>query len=183
MKFEFREKKATQAAALFLQLRGGAMNHMKLIKLLYILDREALLRWGAPVTFDRFVSMNNGPVLSSVLDRINAQVDPAHCTYWHEYISERRRNTVKLKEFAGTDELSQAELNLAKEIYEEHGRRNRWDLVEFVHTFPEWEHPHGSARPISYRSILEQGDYSPEEIDLIEEELRSVALADALFGR
>jgi hypothetical protein len=41
-------EKATEAAAKFLKLRGGRMSYLKLIKLLYLLDREALLRWGRP---------------------------------------------------------------------------------------------------------------------------------------
>jgi len=42
MKLRFDEAKATQAATLFLKLRGGRMHYIKLIKLLYLLDREAL---------------------------------------------------------------------------------------------------------------------------------------------
>jgi len=57
MKPGFNEAKATQAAALLLKLRGGRMNYMKLIKLLYLVDRTALIRWGRPVTFDSYCSM------------------------------------------------------------------------------------------------------------------------------
>ena len=58
MRMRFNEKKATQAAARFLRLCKGCMNYMKLIKLLYIADREALLRWGRPITTDAYC---NGP--------------------------------------------------------------------------------------------------------------------------
>ena len=46
------------------------MSYLKLIKMLYFLDREALLRWGRPVTTDRYVSMDNGPVVSRIYDLI-----------------------------------------------------------------------------------------------------------------
>ena len=52
MVLRFNERRATEAAARFLKLRGGRMKYLKLIKLLYFLDREALLRWGRPVTTD-----------------------------------------------------------------------------------------------------------------------------------
>ena len=55
MHLRFREAKTTQAAARLLTLRGGRMNYMKLLKLLYIVEREALLNWGRPVTADRCV--------------------------------------------------------------------------------------------------------------------------------
>ena len=38
----FNERKATEAAAHLLALRGGQMHYLKLLKLLYIADREAL---------------------------------------------------------------------------------------------------------------------------------------------
>jgi hypothetical protein len=49
---KFDERKATEATALLLSLRGGQMHYMKLIKLLYLADRRALLRWGIPITTD-----------------------------------------------------------------------------------------------------------------------------------
>lgn len=70
MVLRFNERRATEAAAKFLKLRGGRMSYLKLIKLLYLLDREALLRWGRPVTTDRYVSMDNGPVVSRIYDLI-----------------------------------------------------------------------------------------------------------------
>ena len=76
MRLPFNEAKAAQAAARLLKKRGGKMAYMKLIKLLYLVDREALRRWGRPVTTDRYVSMDHGPVLSSTLDLINHGPEP-----------------------------------------------------------------------------------------------------------
>lgn len=73
MVLRFNERRATEAAAKFLKLRGGRMSYLKLIKLLYLLDREALLRWGRPVTTDRYVSMDNGPVVSRIYDLIREE--------------------------------------------------------------------------------------------------------------
>ena len=46
------EEKAAQAAALFLLKAGGPMPHLKLMKLLYIADRESYRRRGSPITGD-----------------------------------------------------------------------------------------------------------------------------------
>ena len=75
MGLRFNEAKATQAAACLLKLRGGQMSYLKLVKLLYLADREALLRWDRPITTDRYVSMDNGPVLSRVLNLINGSYE------------------------------------------------------------------------------------------------------------
>ena len=53
MQMAFDEVKATQIAALFLKMAGRELKYLALIKLLYKLDREALRRWGLPVTTDR----------------------------------------------------------------------------------------------------------------------------------
>src|SRR4051812_25972921 len=71
----FDEAKATEATALFLALRGGQMHYMKLIKLLYLADREALLQWGVPITTDSYVSMDHGPVVSTIYDLIRRRVE------------------------------------------------------------------------------------------------------------
>ena len=72
----FNEAKATEAAARLIELRGGKMSYRKLIKLLYLADREALLRWGRPVTTDRYVSIDHRPVVSNVYELIRAE--PQH---------------------------------------------------------------------------------------------------------
>ena len=69
MQLKYREDGSTQAAARLLKRAGGPMSHMKLIKLLYLADRRALVRWGRPITCDWYVSMPQGPVPSFTLDR------------------------------------------------------------------------------------------------------------------
>src|SRR5260370_12146701 len=83
----FNERKATEAAAHLLKLRGGRMSYMKLIKLLYLADREALLRFGCPITTVRYVSIDRGPVLSRVLNLISEEREPAPQSYLPNSIS------------------------------------------------------------------------------------------------
>jgi len=47
--FSFNIRKATEVAAQFLQRSGGTINTMKLVKLIYLLDRLSLDRRGIPV--------------------------------------------------------------------------------------------------------------------------------------
>ncbi|WP_419167442.1 hypothetical protein [Candidatus Palauibacter sp.] len=48
----YKQAKTTQLAGEFLRLAGGRMSYMKLIKLLYLVDRRSLLERGVPVTYD-----------------------------------------------------------------------------------------------------------------------------------
>ena len=118
------ERKATQAAADLLRLRGGRISYLKLIKLLYLADREALLRWGRNISTDRDVSMDRGPVLSRVLDLATDGEDPGTPSIWASNITEPGKNEVELRADAGDDdELSEAEIQLLDQIFAEHGRR------------------------------------------------------------
>ena len=63
------------------------MNYMKLIKLLYLMDREALIRWSRPVTGAKYYSMRLGPVLSEVRDLLTEPTMPGQEGYWAKHIS------------------------------------------------------------------------------------------------
>src|SRR5229473_6211455 len=106
MQLRFNERKTTQAASLFLKHGGGRMNYMKLIKLLYLADRGAFLRWGRPVSGDRYFSMKLGPVLSVVHDLITEVPCPGEETIWSQHISPPSNYEVELKADPGSDELS-----------------------------------------------------------------------------
>ena len=182
MRLRFNERKATQSAARLLQLRGGRMSYLKLIKLLYLADREGLLRWGRPITTDRFVSMERGPVLSRLLDLVSDGDDPGAPCIWAKHIGAPANFEVELKSEAGRDELSDAEVGLLDEIFHEHGKKSRWELVDLTHKLPEWKDPQGGAIPITARDILKAGGKTELEIAAIEDELEGVALAEAVFG-
>jgi uncharacterized phage-associated protein len=55
-------------AAFFAKKEGDVIPVLKLTKLLYLADREALARYGEPITYDLPVSMEHGPVLSRALN-------------------------------------------------------------------------------------------------------------------
>ncbi|HEX8319245.1 Panacea domain-containing protein [Longimicrobium sp.] len=184
MRRRYREEKATQAAARLLQLRGGRMSYMKLIKLLYLTEREALVRFGAPLTSDSYVSMPYGPVLSATLNRIN-EPEMYEDGYWDKYIGPKRNYEVALKNPGAAvpnDQLSPAEETLIDEIFRRYGHMDRWELVKFTHTLPEWTDPEGSSLPISPDEILLSEGYSTEDVAEMKAEWDHAAYAASLFA-
>lgn len=182
MRLRFDEAKATQAAAYFLDMRGGQMHYIKLIKLLYLADREALLRWGALITTDRHASMDNGPVVSRILNLIT---EDRQKPIWSQYISAPLGEyEVRLLKKAPTDRLSRAEEDLMRGIFDKYGYRNRWDLIDNVmHILPEWQDPKGSSIPISLRDILKAGGENEEEIRTVIREIHSIASDEENLAR
>jgi Protein of unknown function (DUF4065) len=85
MHFQFRFEKALQATGVLLELAGGRMEYLRLLKLLYISDREMIAESLSPITGDRVVAMNHGPVLSQIYDLIKGQ--SAKSGEWLDYVS------------------------------------------------------------------------------------------------
>ena len=176
MQVPFNEAKATQTAALLLRLRGAPMSYMKLIKLMYLVDREALLRWGRPISTDSYVSMNKGPVLSKTYDLITDGIAPGTDSVWAQFISAPANREVSLLKETPTEELSRAEQELIQEVFAHHGRKSRWEIVDWMHdNLPEWTNPEGTSIPITYGDILRAGKKSEVEIAAIEDELKHLA--------
>ena len=126
--------------------------------------------------------MDKGPVLSKVLNLTTDESSPGYPSIRAENISEPSHYEVTLKSETDDDELSEAELALLNEIFSEHGKKSRWELVEFTHQLPEWINPQGSAIAINYRDILKAGGKSDLEIAAVESELAELAGADLLLA-
>jgi Protein of unknown function (DUF4065) len=180
MATRFNEAKAAQVAAMLLRLRGtDRMKYLKLIKLMYLIDREALSRWGRTVSTDHHISMDKGPVLSNVYRLITEE--PSVSEFWVRHIAQAGDYDVKLVADPGNDELSAVEEALVGEIYNVHGYKNRWQLVEELHNIPEWQDPHGSMIPIDLADILIAVGKDESDVKNIKERLEEEALAMELF--
>ncbi len=174
MLMAFDEVKATQAAALFLRLAGKPLEYMALIKLLYRADREALRRWGLPITTDKYVSMKLGPVTSNIYNLIKASACQGSPTFWSTHIAKTADPYyVEAQLDPGNSELSPIEESLIEEIFLIDGKKGGFQLADECHRdFPEWEDPGGSSTPIEISAVLEQLDLTEDEISHSE---RSVA--------
>jgi uncharacterized phage-associated protein len=182
VKLLFNEAKATQAAARFLRLRGGKMSFVKVIKLLYLADREALIRWGRPITTDSYASLDNGPIVSRIYDLIRDEPPPNCFRTWRKFISDVANYEVSLLADPGSRELSAGEEALIEEVFGQHGHDDRWAIVDYSRSLPEWTWPDGGVSPIEYRDILTAAHKSEAEISAVEEELESLALVERVLA-
>jgi hypothetical protein len=166
---KFNEEKTTQLAGALLKLAGGKMYYLKLIKLMYIIDREGLLRWGRSMTNDRYFSLDNGCILSRTKNLITEE--SLGSSYWKRFISAPDRWQVELLAEPETDELSKAEQTLIAEQYRKFqemfghlGVEDRWALAKYTHDFPEWKKPDGSSLPNEYEEVLNGENVPPEKV-------------------
>jgi uncharacterized phage-associated protein len=184
MRFWFNEKKAAQAAAYLLKSKGGSLDKLILLKTLYMADRRTLLEHGQPITGDRMVAMDHGPVLSVVLNLMNRTPGPG--SVWAKLIEPPdSEDDVRLRADANieTDELSRFELRVLGEELAKYGDMEPYDLADLLHkTCPEWRLPHGAVAGIEYVDILRKMGKSDAEIKAIEVEAE-LAYAHATLGQ
>jgi hypothetical protein len=179
---KFDEAKTTQIAGRLLKLRGtGKMHYLKLIKLMYLIDREALLRWGWSMTGDCYVSMLHGLVLSNTLDLITEEI--IRESYWKEFISGPVGHyEVKLLKEPETDELSAAETALIDELYKQFGYQNRWALRDYTHGLPEYKETAHSSISVEYEEVMKGAKISDEQIQDALSELHGQAVLERLVS-
>ena len=176
----FKEEKITQIASLIIKLHQGSIEYSKLIKLLYIVDRSALLKWGSPSTYDDYILTKCGFVLTNTLDIIEGRLESKD--FWNVYISEPDCYEVKLLQTCPTSQLSKAEVDLIEEVFREYGYKSNLALTEEHYKFPEWRDFQGSPLQITYRDILKAEGKLEEEIKDIEEELEHLEFVHQLFS-
>lgn len=184
MALRFDEVKTTQAAARLLSRGGGRIGVLKLVQLLYLTDRKALVLWGRPLTFDAYFSLPQGPILGATLDKINESVAPGGSSYWHTIISARSDHGVQLLRSAPPphDELSPAEEALLDQIWKEFGDRSESELRDYTQGLPEWKDPEGARRPIHLRDILTSEGFSRDTALEIERTLDAESDFAQRFG-
>ena len=185
---QFSEKKAAQVAAFFLHQAGGRLEILKLMKLMYLAERESYRRFGEPMIGDKLVSMDNGPVLSITLNHVNRFL-PSEPEGWEAWVSDRNDCILALrKEIKNPKEdllqLSDAELEVLDSIWREYGRYGSFQLADLTHDIcPEWEDPHGSSLPISQSRLLRSLGFDPQTAKALEERIEAHRHIDLAFSR
>jgi uncharacterized phage-associated protein len=184
MNFRFNIHKATEAACLLIERNGGEMNIMKLVKLMYLLDRLSLDRRNAPVAGGDYLSMRNGPVTSEMLDLINAgRLMGETDRRWEECVSNRTNHEVRLEKTPTREYLADAEVSLLDEIWAEHGSKDQWQLVEWCHDHcKEWLPVTNGCAPIAVEQVGIALGKSPVEINRLRQEAFELNQLDELFA-
>jgi uncharacterized phage-associated protein len=184
MNFRFNIGKATEAACVFLERGGGQMNIMKLVKLVYLLDRLSLDRRGIPVCGGDYLSMRNGPVTSEVLDLVDAgRLAGEGDRRWEQCIGARTNHEVRLEKQPVREHLSDAEVSLLDEVWAEHGGKDQWQLVDWCHAHcREWVPVANGCAPISVEQVGMALGKSAEQVARLRQEAAELNQLDEIFS-
>ena len=153
--FRFDIERTCQAVAgLLRQLPGHRMNYMRLLKLLYLVERKCLQESGGPLTGSPVIAMERGPVLEDVFSLIR-QSHPA-TPIWGKYFRSDRYELVMIDD-PGNRRLTPFIVDTINAVARMHEDHDEHDMVDISHTLPEWQKndPGKSSRPIPLEDILE----------------------------
>jgi len=185
MQFRFDFERALESVAVLLKSAPARrMNYMRLLKLLYIAEREILAERAHPLTGDSVLAMERGPVLSRTYSLILGG-DSKDSSKWKEFINKDHYDVVLLND-PGTSHLTKAILFKLAEVTERYQDKDEWDMVEESHLLPEWRRvfPEGSKSAFPMRwedALIAQGKQTL--VSEVENDERASAIFDDLLQR
>jgi len=178
----FDKDKALQAIAVILRAhRLDFASKLRILKLLYIAERECLRDTGRPILGSRIVAMDHGPLHSAVKYLIEGQTsaEPEFSTHFDKF-----GYMVQLSDDPGVHKLSQIEIEKLQEVCERYLGINDWVLAHYItHGFEEWKavYREGTSTTIPLETLLDAVGRENDKQDIMGD-LRRSHEADHLFG-
>lgn len=161
--FGFDVQKKIQAAAIIARLEGKRVGRMRLLKLLYLADRESLKERGTPILGGRVSALDNGPLHSEVYDMIKADG-----TCWSDFFrnDDNDGNDVILIAEPGELKLSPFEIGKLTSVFEKFKHVDTRTLVDLTHHLEEWKltWKEGTSQTIPIQTTLRALGFTSEEI-------------------
>lgn len=173
-------KKLQAVGVLLKEEDAQQTNYMRLLKLLYIADREALKETGRTISGDPILAMERGPVLTKILGLIKGTAKQSG--EWAQFIRTKHYH-INLVFDPGVSKMSRFEVAKLKEVSHRYCDKDEWEMVLITHELPEWKKndPGKSSKPIPFEDLVEAVGLSGHEEELSKVFKQQKALA-ALFG-
>lgn len=161
----YNEEKAKQALNGFAMLSGHRVNKYLISNLMYLLERETLLRTGYPSLFCSLWALDLGLVLGEITDMVNSI----------------EKSDIILEE-QNTDELNDFEVALMRELSSKFGNYSYDELNDYMRSLPEYRNSKLRGE-ISYYEFFFRNGFSEDGCrELVEEIDYAVALEEILGG-
>lgn len=139
MNLTFAHRKATQALNYFALQSAGRMNKLKALKLIFFADRYHLRSYGRPITNDRYMAMEYGPVASSCKDlaEMSDFLGKDEKAYAVCFLQASGHDYLSAAEF-DKGEFSETDMEALEFGWQTYGSKDAFVLADETHRFPEW---------------------------------------------
>jgi uncharacterized phage-associated protein len=166
--FEFQPEKSLAATAYLASKTGETM--YTILKMIYVMDRLHLERYGRPITGDRFAAMKEGACPSRIYDSMKVLRGDQNTNYLPNselYLDvDATTNDVSVKDMPPLDVLSATDMECLEEIVALHDKEGRWVFREMAHD-AAWQKTRQNAI-MDFTAIaqsLEDGDILAKHVE------------------
>jgi uncharacterized phage-associated protein len=188
--FEFDPQRTLAAIAYIASKELPRFDKYRVCKLVFLADRQHLVRYGRPITGDTYYALDWGPVPSATLDALNnnhplseelrkvlkkerAQTGKKRPSNPHYQL----RSTKKLKRL-WLEYLSKSDLIVLDDIVARYGDKTFSELYEITHALPAyyraWGRREGNRSLMRFEEFFENDESADQEI--LHQLLQRVAL-------
>lgn len=196
--FRFSLDKFINALAYFASQGINDLTKLKAAKLLYLADRYHLFRYGRPITGDRYIAMDFGPVPEGAFQLISRLVERAEVAddararalerleVYRGLLRQYKYPVLRAKKKPDMDVFSDSEVEALAAVMKEFGRTPARTLVDLTHEHRAYQRadagrPSGSSVELPYEYFF---DDAPENLKpvqaLAEKEQEDRDFAEAL---
>jgi hypothetical protein len=186
---QFNTLKSVQAVAVLLKReKDRKLSRLRILKLLYIADRESIAETLRPITGDDVVAMDHGPVLSKTYRLIRGEVEKDGSIrndgpIWDKYIFRDGTRYHTLACDPGEDLLCEYEIKKLNAVSATRHGMTDYAIADETHLFPEWvknQPPEGGREPITLHDLLAALDMLEVEASLLEAQKDDEEMASLL---
>ncbi len=164
--FPYNCDKAIQAILWLLHRNNKAMDKLQLVKLFFYADSSHLIKYGRPIAGGNYYAMEHGPVCSEVLDILD-EVEAGSDRF---PLNVREPHDIVANASPDTHFLSESDLNVLDEIYQQYGHIDPWKLRNMTHELNSYKKNEPKdkekRRPLPYEDFFE--DYSKAERGMLQ---------------
>jgi uncharacterized phage-associated protein len=195
--FRFSLDKFVNALAYFASSGIRDLTKLKAVKLLYLADRYHLLRYGRPITGDRYIAMDYGPVPEGAFQLIGRAMEAPEVEdqareqvlqmldVYRGFLHRYRYPVLRAKRKADLDVFSETEVEALSATVSEFGQRPARALVDLTHEHQAYKIADagrlpGSSVDLPYEYFFEGAPEHRAIRELAVEEQEDRDFADAL---
>jgi uncharacterized phage-associated protein len=155
----FNHKKIIQILNYLAKNSNESIDKLKAIKLIWLIDRFHLRKYGRTVTDDFYFAMPYGPVGSASKDYAGGNIlDEEEKEYYDNYLKVEG-NTIKSVGDIDEEVFSDSDREAMKEVLATYGNCSKSSLIDFSHLFPEWSKLKEAIDGGSQREIMDIKDF------------------------
>jgi uncharacterized phage-associated protein len=184
--FRFSLDKFINALAYFAAHGVKDLTKLKAVKLLYLADRYHLFRYGRPITGDRYIAMDLGPVPEDAFQLISRLIEPAEVSddqreralerldVYHGFMRRYAYPVLRARSGPDMDVFSESEIEALSETLKEFGAKPARVLVDLTHAHRAYKRANagrlpGSSTDLPYEYFFEDAPESAYAVRMLAE--------------